>query len=46
MPWLIKFGLSIWSDHSPGFASVSAVVGVDGRVRDASVGLGLPGRRR
>lgn len=37
----LRFG----TPRRPGFASVSAVVGGDGRVRDASVGLGLPGKR-
>jgi inner membrane protein len=37
----MRFG----TPRRPGFASVSAVVGENGRVRDASVGLGLPGKR-
>ncbi len=37
----MRFG----TPRRPGFASVSAVVGQDGRVRDASLGLGLAGRR-
>ena len=37
----MRFG----TPRRPGFASVSAVVGKDGRVQNASVGLGLPGRR-